>query len=39
LFPDGNSQLFWEYQLEEARERSSREKWWWFSRSKLSERT
>ena len=39
LFPDGNSQLFWDHQLEEARERFSREKWWWFSRSKLSERT
>ena len=39
LFPDGNSQLFWDYQLEEARKRSSQEKWWWFSRSKLSERT
>jgi hypothetical protein len=39
LFPDGNSQLFWDHQLEEARERSSRKKWWWFSHSKLSERT
>jgi hypothetical protein len=29
LFPDGNSQLFWEHQLEEAREPSSRPKWWW----------
>ena len=29
LFPDGKSQLFWEHQLEEAREPSSRPKWWW----------
>jgi hypothetical protein len=40
LFPDGESQLFWEHQLEEAREPSSPPMWWWvFSRSKLSERT
>ena len=39
LFPDGNSQLFWDHQLEEARERSSRKMRWWFSRSKLSEQT
>ena len=29
LFPDGKSELFWEYQLEEAREPSSRPKPWW----------
>ena len=29
LFPDGKSELFWEHQLEEAREPSSRPKRWW----------
>ena len=29
LFPDGKSELFWEHQLEEAREPSSRSKRWW----------
>jgi len=29
LFPDGKSELFWEHQLEEAREPSSRPKPWW----------
>ena len=29
LFPDGKSELFWEHQLEEAREPSSRPKQWW----------
>ena len=29
LFPDGRSELFWEHQLEEAREPSSRPKRWW----------
>ena len=28
-FPDGESELFWEHQLEEAREPSSRPKRWW----------
>jgi hypothetical protein len=29
LFPDGKSELFWEHQLEEAREPSYRSKRWW----------
>ena len=29
LFPDGKSELFWEHQLEEAKEPSSRPKRWW----------
>jgi hypothetical protein len=29
LFPDGRSELFWEHQLEEAKEPSSRPKRWW----------
>ena len=29
LFPDGKSELFWEHQLEEAREPSSHPKRWW----------
>jgi hypothetical protein len=29
LFPDGKSELFWEHQLEETREPSSRPKRWW----------
>ena len=29
LFPDGKSELFWEHQLEEARELSSHPKRWW----------
>ena len=29
LFPDGKSELFWEHQLEEAKELFSRPKRWW----------
>ena len=29
LFPDGKTELFWEHQLEEAKEPSSRPKRWW----------
>jgi hypothetical protein len=29
LFPDGQSELFWEHQLEEAKESSYRPKRWW----------
>jgi hypothetical protein len=29
LFPDGQTELFWEHQLEEAREPSYRPKRWW----------
>ena len=29
LFPDGKLELFWEHQLEEAEEPSSRPKRWW----------
>ena len=29
LFPDGKSELFWDHQLEEARELSYRPKRWW----------
>jgi len=29
LFPDGRLELFWEHQLEEAREPSYRPKRWW----------
>ena len=29
LFPDGQTKLFWEHQLEEVREPSSRPKRWW----------
>jgi hypothetical protein len=29
LFPDGKTELFWEHQLEEAKELSSRPKRWW----------
>ena len=29
LFPDGCLELFWEHQLEEARETSHRTKRWW----------
>ena len=29
MFPDGRTKLFWAHQLEEAREPSSRPKWWW----------
>lgn len=39
LFPDGKSQLFWDHQLEEARELSSRPKWREVFTSKLSELT
>ena len=30
LFPDGRTKLFWDHQLEEAREQSHRSKRWWF---------
>ena len=29
LFADGKSQLFWDHQLEEAKEPSTRSKRWW----------
>jgi hypothetical protein len=29
LFPDGKTELFWDHQLEEAKEPSSRPKRWW----------
>ena len=29
LFPDGKSELFWEHQLEEAKEPSPHPKRWW----------
>ena len=29
LFPDGKSELFWDHQLEEAKEPSTRSKRWW----------
>jgi hypothetical protein len=29
LFPDGKTELFWDHQLEETKEPSSRPKRWW----------
>jgi hypothetical protein len=29
LFPDGQTELFWEHQLEEVKEPSTRSKRWW----------
>jgi len=29
LFPDGQSELFWDHQLEESQKPSSRPLWWW----------
>ena len=28
-FPNGQTELFWDHQLEEAREPAHRPKWWW----------
>ncbi len=35
LFPDGRTEMFWEHQLEEAKEPSARSnRWWVFWRSR-----
>ena len=30
LFPDGQSELFWDHQLEESQKLLSRPLWWWW---------